>query len=204
MTRKVAISAIVAALLWFLMFNPYIGLQSLFWPAMAISSAILICLAAIFDKASLRLKFDWKQLLLGVAIAAALWGMFWIGDKISGMLFKFSRPQVNSIYAMGNGWSKLLIAIQLLFLTGPAEELFWRGFVQKNLATRYKPFVAMAITLAIYALIHIWSFNFMLVMAALVAGAVWGFLYYLKPSWLPALVLSHALWDAAVFVIFPI
>ena len=38
----------------------------------------------------------------------------------------------------------------------------------------------------------------------MVAGAVWGFLYYIKPKWLPALVISHALWDAAVFVVFPI
>ena len=44
----------------------------------------------------------------------------------------------------------------------------------------------------------------LLIMAAAVAGGVWGLLYWLKPDWLPALVVSHALWDAAVFVVFPI
>ncbi|MCF0168137.1 MAG: CPBP family intramembrane metalloprotease [Bacteroidales bacterium] len=202
MTRKTAIPAAVAAFLWFVMFNPWMGVQKIFWPAMAASSAILLFFA--FRSGKIRLKFDLRQIFLGVAIAAALWGIFWLGDKISSALFNFSRPQVDSIYAMGDGFKKWLIALQLIFLTGPAEELFWRGFLQQSIVDEKGPFAAMCITLAIYTLIHIWSFNFMLVMAALVAGAVWGALYFLKPSWLPALVLSHALWDAAVFVIFPI
>lgn len=41
-------------------------------------------------------------------------------------------------------------------------------------------------------------------MAALVAGAAWGALYRFFPSRLPAIVISHALWDAAVFIWFPI
>ena len=39
---------------------------------------------------------------------------------------------------------------------------------------------------------------------ALVAGGVWGLLYRLRPSLLPALIVSHAVWDALVFVILPI
>lgn len=42
------------------------------------------------------------------------------------------------------------------------------------------------------------------VIAALVAGLVWGLLYRLNPKLLPALILSHALWDALVFVWMPI
>ena len=64
--------------------------------------------------------------------------------------------------------------------------------------------MGFALTLIIYALVHIWSLNFMLVMAALVAGFVWGLLYRLRPDWLPALIISHAVWDACVFVVFPI
>ncbi|MCF0176170.1 MAG: CPBP family intramembrane metalloprotease [Bacteroidales bacterium] len=202
MTAKTSIPVAVAAFLWFLMFNPWMGLQAVFWPAMAISSAILLYFS--FRRGDIRLRCDWKQIIIGVAIAAALWGIFWLGNKISCALFNFSRPQVDSIYAMGGEMGKWIIALQLIFLTGPAEEIFWRGFVQQSLAEEKGPFAAMCITLTIYALIHIWSFNFMLIMAAMVAGAVWGLLYWLKPSWLPALVISHALWDAAVFVIFPI
>ena len=44
----------------------------------------------------------------------------------------------------------------------------------------------------------------MLLAAATVAGFVWGIIYWICPKALPALILSHALWDALVFVILPI
>lgn len=163
------------------------------------------------------MKFDLKQIALGVGIAALLWGVFWVGDKLSSLLFGFARPQVDSVYALGEGSRLWLVGLQLFFITGPAEELFWRGFVQRKLVEVFDArcsgtflghsagaAVAALVTLAAYTLIHIWSLNFMLIMAALVAGAAWGLLYWYKPEWLPALVLSHALWDAAVFAIFPI
>lgn len=57
---------------------------------------------------------------------------------------------------------------------------------------------------AVYSLVHVGSCNFMLVMAALVAGGFWGLAYRFRPDRLGALVVSHAVWDAAVFVWFPI
>lgn len=148
-----------------------------------------------------------KQLFLGLLIAAALWGVFWVGDRLSSLMFDFARPQVDGIYGLKQDpWmGPCGISLLLLLLIGPAEELFWRGYVQRSLEEVWgKRFPAFVVTAIVYALIHVCSLNFMLVMAALVAGLVWGFLYWLKPSWLPALVISHALWDAAVFVWFPI
>ena len=92
----------------------------------------------------------------------------------------------------------------LLLLIGPAEELFWRGYVQNTLSSRWNPDTGAALTLAAYTLVHVPSMNFMLVMASLTAGAVWGLLYRFFPERLWALVISHALWDAAVFVWFPV
>lgn len=56
----------------------------------------------------------------------------------------------------------------------------------------------------LYALVHAGSCNFMLVMAALVAGVVWGALYRFFPNRFAAIILSHSLWDVAVFIFFPI
>ena len=123
-------------------------------------------------------------------------------------MFDFARPKVDAVYAMKTGLPPYVIAILLLVLIGPAEELFWRGYVQRTLARilpgKRASDSAFLITTLVYALVHIWSFNFMLVMAALVAGAAWGLLYRIHPKALPALVVSHALWDALVFVILPI
>ena len=212
MKKRLCIALSVAALLWFYMFSPWTKGAPDFWVVMSVSAIILSSMALCFtpDKQSLlRIEKPLLQVLAGVLIALALWGVFWLGDKLSSMLLDFARPEVDAVYSMKDGRSPWLIATLLLLLIGPAEELFWRGYVQRSLSALLEGrkagrLAAFALTAVIYALVHIWSLNFMLIMAALVAGAVWGFIYYLCPKALPALIVSHALWDALVFVILPI
>ena len=204
----------VAALLWFWMFSPWTAGITNFWITMAVAGVSLTTMALLFSpevRAGVRTLFRrytlralLGQLLLGVALAALMWGIFWVGDKLSPLWFSFARPQVDSIYAMKHGLPPAVIALLLLFVIGPAEELFWRGYVQRTLAAHVGVDGAFVLTAAVYTLVHVWSMNFMLIMAALVAGGVWGLLYRLRPSLLPALIVSHAIWDACVFVVFPI
>ena len=139
-----------------------------------------------------------------ILIAVVLWGVFYVGDKASQWLFDFARPQVDLIYGMKEGNAPWLIALLLLFIIGPAEELFWRGYVQRTLSSRWSPTAGFLVTTLIYTAIHIPSGNFMLIMAAMVCGIIWGGLYRLFPQHFTAIVLSHALWDVAAFVWFPI
>ena len=201
-------SILVAAGLWFFMFSPWTAGLTNFWLTMTASALLLIFMAWRLGRDSqfsiFNFQFSIYQLLLGLALAAALWGVFWVGDKLSSLLFGFARGQVDSIYDMKTGLQPWLIALLLFLIIGPAEELFWRGFIQHELSLRWGENWGFVATTAIYTLIHLWSFNFMLIMAALVCGIVWGGIYRLKPKWLPALVVSHAVWDACVFVVFPI
>ena len=172
---------------------------------MSASAIILITLSIFFDGNWLKnLRFTAKNILLGVAIAFVLWCVFYIGDKVSQLMFDFARPEVDAIYTLKSESENWIIGFTLLFLIGPAEELFWRGFIQAKLSDIYNPDAAFIITVATYTIVHIWSFNFMLVMAAMVAGGVWGLIYRFKPQWLTALVISHSLWDVAAFVLFPL
>jgi len=210
--KKVITAVCVAAVLWFFMFSPLTTGLTNFWLTMAFSACVLTGLALGFtrcDLSGLRCERPLLQVLLGIVIAFALWGVFWVGDKLSAMMFGFARPQVDSVYSMKDGSPAWAIALLLLFVVGPAEEFFWRGFVQKHIREalggwRFPADHAFLITALVYALVHTPSMNFMLVMAALVAGAVWGFIYRLNPKLLPALIVSHALWDALVFIILPI
>lgn len=202
---RLCISVGIAALLWFFMFSPWTSGLGNFWVNMSIAATVLtVCALKGGDGVHFERKNIALQLMLGIAIAFALWGVFWVGDKLSRLMFEFARGQVDSVYGMKAGSSPVLIACLLLFVIGPAEEYFWRGYVQKTLSGICGPTGALTVTTIVYALVHIWSFNFMLVMAALVAGAFWGLIYRLRPSLLPALIVSHAVWDALVFVILPI
>ena len=203
--KRLVFTIILAAVLWTVMFSPWTAPAVNFWWMMTGSALTLSVFATLFSPGWWReVKWSTSNVLLGVGIAVALWMIFWVGDKVSTWMFDFARPQVDSIYGMKEGESPWLLAALMLVLIGPAEEIFWRGYVQNALSKRWSPNVGFIVTTLVYALVHIWSFNFMLVMAALVVGAIWGLAYRLYPQKLGALIVSHAVWDVAVFVVFPI
>ena len=203
--KKLLFTIILATVLWTVMFSPWTAPHVNFWWMMTGSACILSGFATLFNPGWWkRLNFTPKQLFWGVAITIALWGVFWIGDKLSQLMFDFARPQVDTIYGMKEGESPWLLTALMLFLIGPAEEIFWRGYVQEKLSLRWNANIGFIVTTAIYALVHAGSCNFMLTMAALVAGAAWGLLYRLFPQYFTAIIISHALWDVAVFIWFPI
>ena len=199
------LSILIAAGLWTVMFSPATMPYINFWGTMCVSAIVLLTMTFFSEIKWWRgWRLDWKTAGLGVAIAAALWGIFWAGDKVSSWLFDFARPQVDEIYGIKSGISPVLLSLMLVFLIGPAEEIFWRGYVQKSLSEKMGKNIGAVTAALVYAGVHIPSCNFMLVMAALVAGAVWGFVYRFWPEKFGAVLISHALWDAAVFVWFPI
>lgn len=199
------IPILVAAFLWFVMFSPWTAPYLNFWVVMSLSGVVLLALSLNKELvSSLRSDFRWSDIPLGIAIGALLWGIFWVGDKVAVWMFPFAEGQIGSIYSMKDGTAPLLIAALLLFVVGPAEEIFWRGYVQRNFTQRWSPLLGFVVTTAIYAFVHVWAGNFMLIVAAAVAGGLWGLLYMLYPKRICALVVSHAVWDAAVFVLFPI
>lgn len=203
--KKTILTIILAFILWTIMFSPWTAPHVNFWWMMTGSACTLSILATIFAPGWWkRVELTPTDVLLGIAIAAALWGVFWIGDKLSQLMFNFARPQVDLIYGMKDGESMWLLTVLMLFLIGPAEEIFWRGYIQQNLSQRWNPNIGFIVTTAIYALVHAGSLNFMLTMAAMVAGAAWGVLYRFFPNRFGAIIVSHAVWDVAVFIWFPI
>jgi membrane protease YdiL (CAAX protease family) len=205
MKTKVIVGIIVATLLWFLMFSPWTAPHLNFWLSMSVSAAILISLSAFWGK-SLKngFSFNVKDVFIGLGSAVVLWFVFYIGDFLATLMFDFAKPQVLGIYALKEEGSYLTIALLLLFLRSPAEEIYWRGFIQKQLCHKFGGWAGFFATTLIYALVHIWSFNFMLMMAALICGAFWGLIYKWRGNNLLPVVISHAVWNVGVFILFPI
>ena len=211
----VIVSVAIALVFWTYMFCPVMPNTLPFWHMMTCAAIVLTALSIILGKDIWKQKWQGRkggtkyivgQIVLGIALAFVLWGVFWVGDKLSQWMFpSFARTQVNSIYSIKDGFDPHVVGLLLLLLIGPAEEIFWRGYVQERLQRSCsKTWIGALIGIVLYTAIHIPSCNFMLIVAAGVCGVVWGGLYWWKPQWFPALLLSHAVWDAAVFVWFPI
>ncbi len=203
--RQVLYGFTIAAVFWFIMFSPWTKDSVNFWFIMLPAASILIVYSLIIGRASLPtiFKYEHKYILIGLAGAAVLYAIFYIGNYLSSLLFDFSEEQINSIYAIKGQANKFLIAFSLLFIVGPAEEIFWRGFAQHRLKEKYGEAKGLIIATAVYTLVHIWSFNFILVMAALICGLFWGLMYIRYKSLVPVII-SHAVWDIAIFIIIPI
>lgn len=203
--KKPAAGVLLAAVLWTIMFSPWTAPHVNFWVMMTCSGAALTIFTTWARPGwwkEVRLKFS--DVALGVALAAALWGVFWLGEFFSTLLFDFARGQVDSIYGMKEGENPLVLTLLMLLIIGPAEEIFWRGFIQNRFSARWNPNTGFIVTTLVYSLVHLSKFNFMLIMAAMVAGLVWGLAYRFFPERLGAIIISHALWDCAVFIWFPI
>lgn len=203
--KKPAAGVLLAAVLWTIMFSPWTAPHVNFWVMMTCSGAALTIFTTWARPGwwkEVRLKFS--DVALGIALAAALWGVFWLGEFFSTLLFDFARGQVDSIYGMKEGENPLVLTMLMLLIIGPAEEIFWRGFIQNRFSARWNPNTGFIVTTLVYSLVHLSKFNFMLIMAAMVAGLVWGLAYRFFPERLGAIIISHALWDCAVFIWFPI
>lgn len=205
MMKRLFFSLFLAVCLWAVMFCPLTAPHLPFWWVMTGSALLLAVLSGSLRPAWWRgIVWRWTDVAGGIGLAAGLWGIFWVGDKLAVWMFDFARPQVDLIYGMKSGEPPWLLAGLMFFLIGPAEEIFWRGYVQRTLSIRWSPDMGFVVTVLLYTLVHAASCNFMLVVAAGVAGGVWGLFYRFFPQRLPVLILSHALWDAAVFIFFPI
>lgn len=207
MTKKLLLPIAIAALLWFVMFSPWTAPHVNFWLTMSFAGVVLTSLSLLLSPdltKHLRSSFGWRHMVGGVVLALLLWCVFWVGDKVACWIFPFADGEIGSIYSMKDGTSPWLIAPLLLLVIGPAEEIFWRGYVQAKFGESLSPWWAFVVTTAIYAIVHIWAMNFMLVAAAAVVGGVWGLIYRFRPDLLWTLIISHALWDVLVFLVWPI
>lgn len=195
----------LAAGLWLVMFSPWTRDSVPFWPAMAVSSGLLAASALWVDRKQFRQAcvFHWWHVPLGLGSAVVLYLMFFTGHKIAALILPFASDQVGLVYRTRGQADLWLIAVLLFAWVGPAEEVFWRAFVQRRLGRQYGPFAGFVVTAAIYTVVHIWSFNLMLLAAAGLCGLFWGAMFFRFRSVWPALI-SHAVWDVVIFVFLPI
>jgi membrane protease YdiL (CAAX protease family) len=198
--KAVVSTVVLASVLWFVTF--YLSWAS-FWIKISVSAATLAILSLLIEPHRKdQFHFNKTAILIGLASAGLLYAIFWFGKTISGTLMPFAETQISGIYQKGMGTHTGIIAALLFFVTGPSEEIYWRGFLQKNLAARFGPWQGWLLATVIYAGVHIWSFNLMLIGAAGVAGAFWGAMFWRYNNLAPVII-SHSVWSTVIFAVFP-
>ena len=149
-------------------------------------------------------QFRLKAVGIGAMAAVMLYVIFVLGNFFAGLLFDFAPDQVGSVYAMKNMSHPVLISLMLLFVSSPCEEIFWRGFLQKWAMNQWGNVPGWLIASACYAAVHIVSGNFILVMAAWIAGLFWGLMYLWLKENLAPVIISHSLWTFGIFILVPV
>lgn len=200
-TFHVIITTLLAIACWAVVFGTtYIN----FWVGMSCSTLVLAFFSVFFGSIPFRIsEVTWYTFFIGLCSAVILYGIFYIGDYLATKFFVSAQVHIADIYTIREQGNPITILFILLFITSPAEEIFWRGFLQRWTMQRFGNFFGWLIASAIYSCVHLWSHNYMLVFAAAVAGLFWGAIFWKTRTIFPCIV-SHALWAIMIFIIFPI
>lgn len=170
------------------------GPRERFWDRMTATGLVLGGFALANDRDARGFRIGRRETALGLASAAGLYGIFRVGDRVARDVMPRGGQEIGDIYALRSLRSKEELAARLGVVIGPAEELFWRGFVQGRAG-----FLAAT---ALYGGAHLVTANATLIGAATVAGLYWGSLRALGMP-LGALVVSHIAWDIWIFLVAP-
>lgn len=178
------------------------GPRKKFWSRMTGTGVTLGTLALATQPELRKTRIGLKEILLGAGSAAVLYGIFHIGDRVSRVVVPSGGEQIEEIYKLKRIRPRRELMARLGLVIGPAEEYFWRGFLQEGLMRHFGRLRGTLLGVAAYGGAHLASGNFTLVGAATVAGAFWGGLYMLGMP-LGALIVSHVIWDNLIFLIAP-
>ncbi len=178
------------------------GPRERFWHRMTGTGVSLGSLALATRPDLRKPRIGLKEILMGIGSAVMLYGIFHVGDRLSRILVTNGGQQIDEIYSLKRIRPKRELMVRLGLVIGPAEEFFWRGFLQDGLMAYFGRVWGWLMGTAAYGGAHIVSGNFTLIGAATVAGAFWGGLYALGMP-LGALIVSHIVWDNWIFLVAP-
>jgi hypothetical protein len=195
-------SIILGIVFWWIVFEAKF---SNFWVKMAVATVIISGISLFFAGPDVRKLFTFRprHIIIGVGSAIVLYFVFVLGKIILTAIFPSAGGSISSVYAPRTSVPLPIIAVLLLFVTSPAEEIFWRGMIQRFFMIKWGPWLGFVAGTVCYMGVHIVTLNVPLILAALTAGFVWGLIYRYEKSLIPGII-SHSLWATAIFVLFPV
>lgn len=194
------------------MFSPMFVLHQIgpfdFWWWMSANLVVLLTICFFTDWEYLYLlrkdmsEWFWRKIGIGMLSSFLLYLLFFIGNYLSRKWFDFAGSGIEGVYSFKGNAAGIRIALLMLLVIGPGEELFWRGYLQRKFSLKAGKWTGFMMALLLYTGVHIFTGNIMLIMAAFICGLFWGWMY-LKYNSMLINVVSHTVWDIVVFLLVP-
>lgn len=172
-----------------------------FWLKIGFSVILICSYSFLWERPKISLRLS--SIIYGLLSAILLYLIFLLGHQIAPLIISEAKSQVHAIYDLGAEGDQLAVFFLLFFITGPGEEIFWRGFLQRHLMMRLGNLWGTTISIVLYTGVHLFSLNPMLILSSLVAGGFWAGLYLWKRDLLLQ-ISSHSFWSSFIFTVAPI
>ena len=171
-----------------------------YWYALCAAAVLMMALALYFTGWPLPVReIKVRFIVTGVAGAVVLYGIFALGDWLVVAL-SLPRPDAGDIYSIrDSGW----FFVTCFMIISPAEEIFWRGFLQLWAMKHFGPLAGWIGAALCYSLVHIASGSVLFMAAALGSGLLWGLIFLIRKSLVPCII-CHFLWTTAIFIVWPL
>jgi uncharacterized protein len=193
--KRLYLALFLSHLLLFLSFYLF---SDFFWPLFTVS---LLLLGGISIRQVKWEKPSLFHLLIGILSGVFLYFAFFLGKTLMLVLIPQFMTQINELYTLvapDKAWHY----VSLILIIIPGEELFWRGLVQAELKTSQIKYPILLAAL-LYMSAHLYAGAFLLLIAAVLAGVIWGYLYDRTRNMVVPL-LSHLVFDLFLLVFFPL
>ena len=178
------------------------GPRAQFWSRMTMTGMTLGGYALALRAPLRTTRIRPRDVVLGLLSAGSLYLTFQVGDRFARWFVPSGERDIADIYALRGLRPNGEIALRLATVIGPAEELFWRGYIQEGLIGAFGRWPGSALAAMAYGGVHLVTGNFTLFGAAGIAGAHWCLLYGAGMP-MGALIVSHVTWDIWIFLVQP-
>ena len=193
----IALGAVAVAVVWRLVAR---GVATV-WGAMSVVLAVAAVVALLAEDVHLSRRIaPVVATLAGAGIGLGLYVATRVFVRLVARFPAFAHHTAD-VYGERHDVSLAVALFLALAVVAPAEEAFWRGFVQARLGDAMSPLAGALAAWGLYVAANLASGKLPIVAAAVVGGAVWGGLAFWTRGVL-ASVACHVVW-AGLMILLP-
>ena len=142
--------------------------KKVFWYLFTAAMLILISYSILHEELNNN-QARWNDFTIGILAGFTIYLVFWGGSFLIDVFNLPFSGQISRLFRQfspDSFWNYLV----LLIVIAPGEEIFWRGFIQKRLLKYTGVWTSIILSTLLYASVHFYADEFILVLAALVGG----------------------------------